>query len=72
MPITISDVAERAQVSISTVSRYMADKNSVKELTAAKIAKAMSETGFIPNNNARNLKRGHSNVGGSDHARPYP
>lgn len=55
---TIKDVARLAGVSTATVSRYFSRRSLLKESTAVKIAKAIEETEFIPNNNARNLKLG--------------
>lgn len=60
--ITIKDVAKRAGVSISTVSRYLQDKTSIKHLSAIKIEEAIEELNYIPNNYARNLRSGSSNI----------
>lgn len=60
--ITIKDVAKKSGVSISTVSRYLQDKTSIKHLSAIKIEEAIDELGYIPNNYARNLRSGSSNI----------
>jgi len=61
---TITDVAKRANVSISTVSRYIANNESVKPESARKISQAIKEMNYTPNMFAQNLKRGSSNVVG--------
>ncbi len=60
--ITIKDVAKRAGVSISTVSRYLQNKTSIKHLSALKIEEAIDSLGYIPNTYARNLRSGSSNI----------
>ncbi len=60
--ITIHDVASQAGVSISSVSRYLADPKSVQPLAAYNIKTAIRELDYEPNAFARNLKRGHSNT----------
>ncbi|MFC6435620.1 MULTISPECIES: LacI family DNA-binding transcriptional regulator [Novosphingobium] len=53
--ITIADVAERAEVSLMTVSRVMNDKGNVKEDTRARVLKAIEELNYSPSAAARNL-----------------
>lgn len=60
-PATIYDVASMANVSITTVSRYLNNPKSVKEQTADKIAKAMEALDYIPKGNAGS--RANRNVG---------
>ena len=60
--ITILDVAKKAGVSISTVSRYLHDKTSIKHISAIKIEESIDELGYVPNNYARNLRSGSSNI----------
>lgn len=60
--ITIKEVAELAGVSISSVSRYLKDPNSIKPIAAVKVAQAIRELDFVPSNFAQNLRRGHSNT----------
>jgi len=64
MAVTILDVAKEAGVSIGTVSRYMADPEQVNKVNQKNIAKAIEKLEFIPNNYARHLKRGTTNIVG--------
>lgn len=50
-PATIYDVATIAKVSITTVSRYLNNPESVKASTGEKIAQAMEELDYIPKGN---------------------
>lgn len=52
---TIRDIAKRAQVSVSTVSRVLNNKPDVKAETKEKIEKAIKELNFSPSNVARGL-----------------
>lgn len=54
--ITIRDVAKRAGVSVSTVSRYMNGMSNVGAATSRKIAQAMRELRYKPNIAARSLR----------------
>jgi Transcriptional regulators len=54
---TIRDVAARAQVAVSTVSRVINGTGYVSEKTRARVLKAMEELNFRPNEVARSLKR---------------
>lgn len=56
--ITIKDVAKRACVSISTVSRVLNDKVPVEKKTKEKVYKAVSELKYRPNILAKGLKEG--------------
>lgn len=60
--VTIKDVAALAGVSISSVSRYLADPKSIQPLAADNIKNAIRELQYEPNSFAQNLKRGKSNV----------
>jgi DNA-binding LacI/PurR family transcriptional regulator len=53
---TIKDVAERAQVSICTVSRYLNNNMGVKKATEEKINAAIRDLKYIPNKVAKSLK----------------
>ena len=53
--ITIRDVAERAGVSITTVSRVVNGSNVVRQTTVKKVQRAIEELGYIPNEIARGL-----------------
>ncbi len=60
--VTIRDVAEQAGVSISSVSRYLNDENSVKPVAAYKIREAINQLQYVPDVFARNLRTRKSNV----------
>lgn len=55
--ITIKDIAKKCGVGISTVSRALNNHPDINPETRNMILKVIEETGFIPNNSARNLKR---------------
>lgn len=55
--ITIKDIAKMCGVGISTVSRALNNHPDINPETRKKIMEVIEETGFIPNNSARNLKR---------------
>ncbi|QOV19582.1 LacI family DNA-binding transcriptional regulator [Blautia liquoris] len=55
--ITIKDIAKRCQVGVSTVSRAMNDHPDINPKTKKKILKVIEESGYVPDNSARNLKR---------------
>lgn len=55
--MTIQDIARRAGVSASTVSRVLNGDIKVKDKTRARVKQVISQMHYIPNNNARNLKR---------------
>lgn len=55
MAITIKDVAKKAHVAPSTVSRVIADSPRISVETKKRVRKAMKELGYHPNVNARNL-----------------
>lgn len=57
----IREVAKRAGVSISTVSRALSGKIFVKEETKEKIMEAVAALGYVPNRAAQGLKEGKSN-----------
>lgn len=59
---TIYDVADRAGVAISTVSRVLNDSNDVSELTRSRVLKAIEELQFRPDRTAKTLaqKQTHS------------
>ncbi|RJX41483.1 LacI family transcriptional regulator [Paenibacillus pinisoli] len=54
--VTIADVAKRAGVAKSTVSRIINDVPGVKPVTRSKVLQAIEELGFRPNMLARSLK----------------
>ena len=53
--ITVKDVAERAGVSPSTVSRVISNHPKISEKTKTKVLKIMEELGYYPNAIARSL-----------------
>lgn len=53
--VTIKDVAKKAGVAPSTVSRVISDNPKISEKTKRKVRKVMEELGFHINHNARNL-----------------
>ena len=57
---TIQDVARAAGVAASTVSRYLNGQLRVSPDTEAKVLEAVSELGYVPNAQARNLARKRS------------
>ena len=54
---TIYDVAEKAGVSIATVSRVLNTPESVREKTRQKVLSAIDELGFVPKADARDRAR---------------
>lgn len=60
--VTMHDVATHARVSVGTVSNVLNSPELVREKTRERVLKAIEEIGFIPNNAARQLRRGHSGV----------
>ena len=55
--ITIKDIAKRCGVGVSTVSRAINNHPDINQETKQMIMDIIKETGFVPNNSARNLKR---------------
>ncbi len=55
--ITIVDVARLSGVGVSTVSRVINGHVDVSAKTREKILAVIEETGYVPNDSARNLKR---------------
>lgn len=58
MPATMRDVAERAGVSIKTVSRVVNDQGEISEATRLHVRKTIKELGYRPNSLARGLVSG--------------
>lgn len=58
---TLKDVAERAGVTVTTVSRMLNGRVPVSEKTARRIHQAMNELGYHPNELARSLAKRSSN-----------
>lgn len=59
---TIKDVAERAGVSVTTVSRTLNNRGYISEATRRKIYKAMEDLDYQPNEVARSLFRQKTNI----------
>lgn len=59
---TIKDVAAKAGVSIATVSNYINGTHPVSPARKYAIEKAMTELGYVPNDSARSLKSGQSQL----------
>ncbi len=55
--ITIKDIAKQCGVGVSTVSRAINNHPDINPETRKMVMRVIEETGFIPNNSARNLKR---------------
>ncbi len=62
MPVSIEDVAKKANVSISTVSRVLNSKNIVNQDTKKRVEEAIEELGYRPNVFARGLMLQKSNI----------
>jgi LacI family transcriptional regulator len=60
MPVTISDVAKAAGVSIKTVSRVVNNEHNVSEKTRQKVLSAVEALGYTPNPSAQSLARGYT------------
>ncbi|MGP4014826.1 LacI family DNA-binding transcriptional regulator [Saccharopolyspora sp. 5N708] len=59
---TIRDVAERARVSISTVSHAFSGSRPISQATRDRIFRAAAELGYDPNPSARSLRTGRSGI----------
>jgi DNA-binding LacI/PurR family transcriptional regulator len=62
MAVTLKDVAERAGVSRSAVSRTFTSGASVSSKTRAKVEKAAAELGYSPNALASSLTTGRTKL----------
>ena len=62
MAVTIKDVAKKAGVSYSTVSRALNDPNADKSDKKKRILKIAEEMGYVPNQAAIQLKMSRSYV----------
>ena len=60
--VSINDVAKRAGVSITTVSRVINGVSTVTASNQAKVEKAIAELHYEPDANAQRLARGTSNA----------
>lgn len=64
MKATIGDVARKAQVSISTVSRVINRPQLVNETTRSHVENVIKQLAFRPNVYAQGLMRSRSNLRG--------
>ncbi|GAA1560181.1 LacI family DNA-binding transcriptional regulator [Kribbella lupini] len=62
MAATLREVAERAGVSVRTVSNVVNDFHQVADETRAKVQRALDELGYQPNAVARTLRNGRSGL----------
>ena len=62
MPVTLKDVAEKAGVSRSAVSRTFTERASVSAKTRRKVEKAAAELGYSPNALASSLTTGRTKL----------
>lgn len=69
---TIKDVAERAQVSLKTVSRVINDEPSVQARTRARVQQAVADLGYQPDPSARSLRSAQSYAIGLLYDNPNP
>jgi transcriptional regulator with XRE-family HTH domain len=62
MSSTLKDIAEKLNISVSTVSRVANNKNYVSPKTRRKVLKALEEMNYSPNQVARSLKKKSTNT----------
>lgn len=62
--ITIKDIAQELCISVSTVSRALADDKNIRKETKEKVLEMARKLGYRPNPVATNLKFGHTNTVG--------
>lgn len=60
--MNIKDIAKISGVGISTVSRVLNNSGVVSDTTRAKVLAVVKQYNYVPNSNARNLKRTQSNT----------
>jgi DNA-binding LacI/PurR family transcriptional regulator len=63
-PVNMGDAARRARVSISTVSKAVNHPERVSGDSLRRVQQAIEELGFVRNEAARQLRRGHSRTAG--------
>lgn len=62
--VTIKDLARYLSISVSTVSRALADDKNIRKETKEAVLEAAKSLGYKPNPVATNLKYGHTNTVG--------
>lgn len=60
--VTLVDIAEANNCSVSTVSRALSDSHEISEATKKRILDYANKHNFIFNNSAKTLKKGKSNI----------
>lgn len=60
--MTIKDIAKQSGVSVSTVSRVLNNRPDVSEAIRKKVLRVVAETGYIPNDSARDLVKTRSDA----------
>jgi LacI family transcriptional regulator, galactose operon repressor len=60
--VTLYDVAQRAGVSIATVSRVLHEHETVRDGTRARVRAAIEELGYVPDSAAQSLARNRKDV----------
>jgi LacI family transcriptional regulator len=60
--VTLYDVAQRAGVSIATVSRVLHGHETVRDRTRARVRAAIEELGYVPDSAAQSLARNRKDV----------
>jgi DNA-binding LacI/PurR family transcriptional regulator len=74
MRVTMRDVAERAGVSLKTVSRVVNREPHIRPEMVRRVRAAIDELGWVPNGSARTLRTGRTGVVGigvAELRRPY-
>lgn len=62
MSTTLKDVAAKAGVTVTTVSRVLNDHRHISKKTKDKVYQAISELNYHPNEAARSLTKKHTNI----------
>lgn len=62
MPATLRDVADRAQVSVRTVSNVVSGYEHVSEKMRSRVMRAIDDLGYVPNPVARTLRTGKTGL----------
>jgi len=73
-PVTINDVARRAGVAVSSVSRALGNHPDVSERMREKVTKAAQDLGYVPDPAAQSLRSGSTRLVGlvvRDFANPF-
>jgi DNA-binding LacI/PurR family transcriptional regulator len=62
VPITIKEVAQQLDISVTTVSRAIAGYSDVAESTRQLVLQTAKEMGYVPRHAARNLRLQRTNT----------